>query len=99
MKKWIAVLLTLTCAMSMVSCAFVKDLFNKDGGSKADGYLGEITEKQAEATDGVFWKYADKNVLNELDAAFDEKKAIANGFLGRSKDNRNDLLRFLRKRK
>ena len=80
MKKWIAVLLTLTCAMSMVSCAFVKDLFNKDGGSKADGYLGEITEKQAEATDGVFWKYADKNVLNELDAAFDEKKAIANGF-------------------
>ena len=80
MKKWIAVLLTLTCAMSMVSCAFVKDLFNKDGGSKADGYLGEIAEKQAEATDGVFWKYADKNVLNELDAAFDEKKAIAVGF-------------------
>ena len=82
MKKWITMILALTCALSMVSCSAIKNIFNKNGDDsrESDEYMGVITEKEAEEAEGVFWKYADQGVLKELDAAFEEKKAIAQGF-------------------
>ena len=75
-------ILALTCALSMVSCSAIKNIFNKNGDDsrESDEYMGVITEKEAEEAEGVFWKYADQGVLKELDAAFEEKKAIAQGF-------------------
>ena len=67
----------------MVSCGFVNKILNKEDESQEsdeNGYLGKITQEAEEDSDGAFWKFADQTVLKQLDAAFDEKKANAEGF-------------------
>lgn len=68
MKKLIAVLLVLVCALSLFSC--------KRGADQAP--MGEITETSN--ADTPFWNYADDAVLNELNATFDAKKAETQKF-------------------
>ena len=68
MKKWIAILLTLTCGLSFGSC--------KNQKSKAP--MGEIVETKQEGESS--WNYAHQTDLDRLNAIFDEKKAETEAF-------------------
>ena len=70
MKKWIATVLTVTCALTLFSC---RD--NKKGN---DQPMGEISELPAE--NSVQWAYAEDATLQALNEAFDVKKAAADAF-------------------
>ena len=74
MKRIIALILMLACVFALSACIFNRQNNNEEG----EPILGEITETPAEK--GIFWEHADSSVMNSLNAEFDAKKALTDGF-------------------
>ena len=66
----------LACIFALSACMFNKQ--NENENENVESIPGEISEAPAE--NGIFWEYADDSVLNSLDAEFDAKKALSDGF-------------------
>lgn len=73
MKKIIAIVLLLACCVGLLAC---KAKNNDENGEEK--ILGEISE--AAPGGSAYWAHADEAVLSELNAQFDAKKALSDGF-------------------
>ena len=74
MKKFFALILALTCLVSLFACTTGQG--NSEDAPKEK--MGEISKTDAQKS--VFWQYADEDVMSELNAVFDAKKAQTEGF-------------------
>jgi len=74
MKKFLALILALTCLLSLFACTTGQG--NSEDAPKEK--MGEISKTDAQKS--VFWQYADEGVMSELNAVFDAKKAQTEGF-------------------